>query len=302
VASHAKYFGSAGHAWITALPGMVADCLDRWELRVDGAPASGAVALVLPVLLADDTPAVLKLQPVDDETVGEPVALRAWDGHGAVRLLHHDPDSGAMVLERLDAGVTLAAVPDDLAALETLSRILAGLNAVTAPADVRRLADVAGAMLDRMPHAMATVSDPAERRLLDRCAQTVTDLLPDAGDRLLHWDLHYDNVLGIRPGSADRAESWLAIDPKPLAGDPGFELLAALHNRWEDVIATGDVARAVRRRFDLMTEVAGIDRERAAGWTLGRVLQSMLWDIDEPDAAWSAEQDRAIAYAVTGAH
>jgi streptomycin 6-kinase len=68
--------------------------------------------------------------------------------------------------------------------------------------------------------------------------------------------------------SAER-EPWLAIDPKPLAGDPGFELLPALVNRFE----AGDV----RWRFDLMTEVLGLDRERARAWTLGRVLQNALW-------------------------
>ena len=31
--------------------------------------------------------------------------------------------------------------------------------------------------------------------------------------------------------------------------------------------------RALLRRFDLMTEILGLDRSRAAGWTLGRVLQ-----------------------------
>jgi streptomycin 6-kinase len=41
------------------------------------------------------------------------------------------------------------------------------------------------------------------------------------------------------------------------------------------------VARAVLRRFDLLTEVVGLDRQRATGWTLGRVLQNALWDIED---------------------
>jgi streptomycin 6-kinase len=46
----------------------------------------GVCALVLPVVCADGTPAVLKLQALDEETAGEPVALRSWGGEGAVRL------------------------------------------------------------------------------------------------------------------------------------------------------------------------------------------------------------------------
>jgi streptomycin 6-kinase len=295
--SHAKFFGDAGRAWIAALPRLAADCLDRWALRLDGPAICGAVALVLPVLAADGSAAVLKLQPIDDETAGEPVALRAWDGHGAVRLLRHDPNSGAMLLERLDAERSLAAVVDDLAALQILSELLARLNAVAAPPGIRRLAQITAAMLDRVPHALNVLSDPAEQRLIQDCAAAVEELLPEAGDRLLHWDLHYDNVLGQRPGplSTHRGELWLAIDPKPLAGDPGFELLAALHNRWDDVVATGNVPRAIRMRFDLMTEVLGLDRQRAAGWTLGRVLQNALWDVENGDTTGHTDPDRAIA-------
>jgi streptomycin 6-kinase len=299
VAWHHRFFGAAGRPWIDALPDLAADLLDRWQLRVDGAPTCGAVALVLPVLDADGTPGVLKLQPVDDETVGEPIALRAWNGRGAVRLLRHDPASGSMLLERLDSR-SLGTVDDDLAALKILSQLLSRLCAVPAPAGLRRLADVGAELLDRVPAALALVSDPVERRLLDRCVGALRELLPEPGDRLLHWDLHFDNVLAACPRTydSDEREPWLAIDPKPLAGDPGFELLAALHNRWSDVVATGDVPRAVRRRFDLMTETLGLDRQRAAGWTLVRVLQNALWDMENATTSWHTEPDRAVARAL----
>jgi streptomycin 6-kinase len=33
------------------------------------------------------------------------------------------------------------------------------------------------------------------------------------------------------------------------------------------------------RRFDLMTGVLGLSRQRAAAWTLARVLQNAVWDL-----------------------
>lgn len=291
VATHTKYFGEAGRAWLDHLPNLAADLLERWELRRDGPPICGAVALIVPVARADGTPAMLKLQPVDDETVGEPVALRAWDGKGAVRLLDHEPGSGSLLLERLDDR-TLGDVPDDLAALRIISELLLRLNAVPAPPDVRRLADVGARMLDRVPAALVKEADPDRRRLIADCAAALREVLPEPGDRLLHWDLHFENVL-----AGDR-ERWLAIDPKPLAGDPGFELLAPLHNRWDDVLATGDVPRAVGRRFDLMTEVLGLDRQRALAWTLARVLQNKLWEIEADDATWHSGADWEVAAAL----
>jgi streptomycin 6-kinase len=273
---HEKYSGEAGRRWIAGLPALVDVYLDRWQLAIDGQVACGAVALIIPVIRSDGCKAVLKLQPVDDETGGEPAALRLWAGRGAVQLLEHDPDSGAMLLERLDDSRDLTTMPDDLAATQIIAELLVQLNAVPAPADLRQLRDVAAATLARTPQAIRKLGDTAERQLLINCAARVKELITGPiDDRLLHWDLHYFNVLATLDGS----QRWTAIDPKPLSGDSGFELLPSLWNRWDDLVETGDVSRALLGRFDLMTEVLELDRSRAAAWTLGRVLQNAVWDL-----------------------
>jgi len=276
-----------GREWFTE---VAADRLEHWDLRLDGPSAHGMASLVLPVLRADGMRAVLKLQPVSDDSAAAPLGLRTWAGNGAVRLLDHDPDSGAQLLERLDAGRSLSSVAgdsddgDDTVAMRILAELLARLVAVPAPPGLRHLADIATAMLDQVPEALPALRDPAERELVRTCAAAVAELTGEAGDRLLHWDLHYDNIL------AGQREPWLAIDPEPLAGDPGFDLWPALDTRWDRVVASGDVRRAVLRRFDLLVEVLDLDRERAIGWTLGRVLQNALWDIEDGKTALEPAQ------------
>nr|WTB08327.1 aminoglycoside phosphotransferase family protein [Streptomyces antimycoticus] len=275
---------AAGRAWLAALPRLAADFLDRWDLRPAGPAAHGMASLVLPVTGADGTPSVLRLQQVREETEGAPLGLRTWNGNGVVLLLDHDPDTGTMLLERLDASRPLSSLPDDTAAISVLADLLARLTSVPAPGGLRRLSDIAAAMLERTPDAVPALSDPAEQRLVRVCASAVAELLDEPGDRLLHWDLHYDNIL------AGEREPWLAIDPEPLTGDPGFELLPALDNRWDEVLATGDPTRAVLHRFDLLTEALALDRRRATGWTLGRVLQNALWDIEDGKTALEPAQ------------
>jgi streptomycin 6-kinase len=273
---HEKYSGEDGRTWIAGLPALAAAYLDRWQLAIDGPVASGAVALIIPVLRGDGTKAVLKLQPVDDETGGEPAALQAWAGRGVVQLLDHDPTSGAMLLERLDASRDLNTMKDDLAAAQIIAELLVQLNSVSAPVGIRHLSDVAAATLAETQRAIRLASDPEERQLLINCAARYQELITDHIDnRLLHWDLHYYNTLATLEGDRE----WKAIDPKPLAGDSGFELLPALWNRWDDLVKTDDLSRALLRRFDLMTDVMGLDRSQAAGWTLGRVLQVAVWDL-----------------------
>ncbi|MGP4088840.1 aminoglycoside phosphotransferase family protein [Streptomyces sp. KR55] len=266
-AAQAKFNGEAGRNFIARLPELAAAFLDRWELGLDGTPMHGVAALVLPVLRTDGTPAVLKLQLLDEESEGEPVALRVWDGDGAVRLLDHDPDTGTMLLERLDPARMLSHVPDTREAVLVIARMLAHLTSVPAPDGMRRLGDIARTMLEQTPWALKRIPDPQAHRLVADCAAAVREVVDEPGDRLLHWDLHYENVL-----ASDRAP-WLAIDPKPLAGDPGFDLLPAIDNRFD--------AADIVWRFDAMTDVLGLDRARARAWTLGRVLQNCLWEIED---------------------
>ncbi|AGJ56424.1 MULTISPECIES: aminoglycoside phosphotransferase family protein [Streptomyces] len=263
--------GAVGREFADALPALAGRYLEEWGLRPDGAAMSGMCALVLPVLrAADGRRAALKLQLVDEETVGEPVALRVWGeaGAGVVGLLDHDPATGVMLLERLDERRPLTGVADARAAVRVLAESLARLVRVPAPAGMRTLGDEAVRMLEEAPGAAARLADEGERRLLMDCAAAVREVAGEPGDRLLHWDLHYDNILAGRAEDG-RAGEWVVLDPKPLGGDPGFELFPALDNRFE--------ASEVLWRFDLLSGALGLDRERARAWTLGRVLQNGLW-------------------------
>ncbi|MGW8955484.1 aminoglycoside phosphotransferase family protein [Streptomyces sp. NPDC055709] len=282
VAKQIEYNGEAGRAFVEAFPGRAAEFMARWGLRVTGPSMSGVASLVLPVVrVGDGTRAALKLQLLDEETEGEPLALRVWDGAGAVRLLDQDAGTGTMLLERLDEGRHLSALTDGREAVRILGELLARLTAVPAPpVGLRRLGDIAARMSARVPGAVAALEDEEERRLLRDCAAAVREVAGEPGDRLLHWDLHYDNVL-----AAER-EPWLAIDPKPLAGDPGFELFPALWNRFD--------ADDTLWRFDLLTERLGLDRARARAWTVGRVLQNGLWRVSE-GAVRLPEEQVAIA-------
>ncbi|MEU8763663.1 aminoglycoside phosphotransferase family protein [Streptomyces sp. NPDC048659] len=276
-ASQAKYNGEAGRAFIAALPARAEEFLARWDLALTGPSMHGVASLVLPVRRPDGTPAVLKLQLLDEESEGEPVGLRIWAGRGSVRLLDHDPDTGTMLLERADETRHLSTHPDHREAVRILADLLAGLSSHPAPPGLRTLSAIAGRMVADAP-AAADRLGADDARLLRDCAAAVREVLPEPGDRLLHWDLHYDNIL-----AAER-EPWLAIDPKPLAGDPGFDLLPALTDLWNP-----DPAETLWR-FDLLTERLGLDRGRARAWTLGRVLQNGLWDVEDGEPALDPDQ------------
>ncbi|GAA3853645.1 aminoglycoside phosphotransferase family protein [Saccharothrix violaceirubra] len=282
---------AAEAAWVEALPVLAEELFGRWRVAVDGPARYGMAGVVVPVVGADGVPAAVKFQRPSPESADVVAGLRAWRGEGIVRLLDHDPDSGTLLLERLDADRPLSVVSED-ESLEVLVGLSRRLWAVRAPEGVRRLEDIARDMIAQVPGAVPGLRDPLERRLVEYCAARVAELVDDAGDRLLHWDLHCDNVL-----AAER-EPWAAIDPEPLAGDPGFDLMPMLDGRWDEVVAGGAAVAVVRRRFDVLTE--GLDRERAAGWTCGRLLQNALWEVEDGRGALAPEQ-RVVADALISA-
>jgi streptomycin 6-kinase len=285
------HIDDAARRWVQALPETAAGYLDRWQLTVDGTPMHGAASLVLPVRRTTGERAILKLQPRTDENEGEALALRTWNADDVVHVLEYDDETATLLLERLNPR-TLNDVRDDVEATRILTELLARISTTEAPKELRTLEAVATGMVDDAPALIPKLEDPQQQQLAKSCTARVTELLAEPGDRLLHWDLHYDNVM-----AADRAP-WLVIDPKPLAGDPCFELFPALNNRWDDLLATGDLTRAIRYRFDLMIDRLAVDRDRAVGWTLGRILQNVLWDLEGGEHAINPIQV-AIAMALS---
>lgn len=110
------------------------------------------------------------------------------------------------------------------------------------------------------------------RRITQRTAGLARELLSDAGpELLLHTDLHFENVLCRRDGA------WVAIDPKPVAGHPAFDVLPVLRNR-VDEMGTGSAFRwSVRHRVSLVAEAAGIDEDAALTWSLMRAGIEVSW-------------------------
>ena len=95
-------------------------------------------------------------------------------------------------------------------------------------------------------------------------------------DRLLHGDLHPGNVL------AARRRPWLAIDPKPVVGDPAFDLAQVLTN-WVfvDVGAHGSAATAIRCHATDLAERLSLDLDVVLRWA---VVKAIGWDFGRDEA------------------
>ena|SRR6266571_5176906 len=158
-------------------------------------------------------------------------ALKAWDGNGAVRLLDARPELGALLLERLDATRSLESV-DLLDAAEMAGGLLRRL-AIPAPEGFLKLEDLAQGIADSLPTRQEALGNPIPAGWLDSAQRLARELGARASNQLVHADLHYGNVL------AGEREPWLAIDPKPIAGDPEHAVPELLWRRLDEADDAG---------------------------------------------------------------
>lgn len=255
--------------WVERLPAVLDGLLAEWELSTDGWMMHGFVALVVPVRTAAGQPAVLKISFPDQESQHEHLALQRWGGRGAVKLLRADPHRRAMLLERLRQ--ERLDEMWDLEACEVVARLYPLLHVPALP-QLRTLTSYVetwAAQLTEQPR-----NGGLPRRLVEQAISLSRDFVADpaSSGTMIHGDLHYENVM-----AGDRTP-WLAIDPKPMNGDPHFELAPMLWNRFDEL--ADDVRRGVRRRFHSLVDNSGLGEDRARDWVVVRMVHNAWWRLE----------------------
>ncbi|HEY5979770.1 MAG TPA: aminoglycoside phosphotransferase family protein [Microlunatus sp.] len=255
--------------WLSRAPGLSEDLLDEWRLRVDGPARSGNCAMVVPVRTDDDRSGVLKISWPHWEAETEHLALRAWHGDGVVQLWRADPRRFALLLERaqLDRDLHTLGV---LEACEVVAQLYGRLHCAPLQ-QPRRLSDLCREWADRLPPLFE--ANLISRRFVSQAERLMRDFADDPGTdaALIHTDLHFFHVL-----AAER-EPWLVIDPKPLSGDPAYEVAPLLWNRWEEAMASGSPRQALLDRLFTVVDVAGLDEDRVRDWIVVREVCNVLW-------------------------
>ena len=268
--------------WLDRLPRVFADLLAEWALTHEGGELwHGACSLVAPVLTEDGTQAVLKITfDGDQDSRHEGLALQHWHGDGAVRLLRADPHRRALLLERLERRDLIELW--DLEACEVVAGLYRKLHR-PAPPQLATVTSYVWRWLDELAAQPRDIPIPVRYR--DQALTVGRALVADPASvgRIVHGDLHYENVLATPAELVAERGPWLAIDPKPMSGDPHYELAPMLWNRYDEL--AGDVRHGLRRRFLALVDAAGLDEDRARDWVVVRMVVNANWSVQEAQRA-----------------
>jgi streptomycin 6-kinase len=255
---------------------MFADYLARWDLVSDGDPIVTHSSRLLPVRRGN-MPAMLKIALEAEERRG-PLLMIWWAGDGAAPVLAHEGD--ALLLERAQGKLSLidmARSGRDDEASRIICAVAARLHAPRGvpPPELLPLAQWFAEL------------EPASTRYggsLSRAAAVARELLAEPQEvGVLHGDLHHGNILDF--GS----RGWLAIDPKRLLGERGYDFANIFRNPDLEIsTAPGRLAR----QASIVAEAAGLDRTRLLKWILAYAGLSAAWILGDGD---TPELDLAVA-------
>ncbi|HRE31362.1 MAG TPA: aminoglycoside phosphotransferase family protein, partial [Candidatus Berkiella sp.] len=94
---------------------------------------------------------------------------------------------------------------------------------------------------------------------------------------LLHGDLHHDNIL------SGKNNTWFAIDPKGIIGDPAYEVGALIRNPIPQLLQQSDVKAIMRQRIAGLASILKLDPDRVIQWAFVQAVLAACWSIEEND-------------------
>ena len=261
-----------GRAWLARLPTLLRDAAERWDLELGAPFRGGSAAWAGPVVRrADGVECVLKVTLPHREARFEGDGLAVWDGAGTVRLLAQHADDLALLVERCRPGTDLhhdeSPAEDRLVVAATLLRRL-WERPVPEGAPFERVADVCAEWADLVRARMDELRPAIDPGLVELGASLLASLPAGASrEVLIHGDFNPTNIL-----RAER-EPWLAIDAKPMVGDPAYDPLPLVTQVDEPVPDA-----LLLPRFRLVADVVGEPVDRLLAWPVARSVESALWD------------------------
>ena len=207
-----------------------------------------------------------------------------------VRVLEHRPD--ALLLERLDPATPLStlAATNDAEATVVLSQVIAAFSPRCVPPDTPTVSDWSSAFGRYVEAGRLDIPPGLVRRARDvyqhHCA-TQRDV------RLLHGDLHHDNVL------FDHTRGWIAIDPKGVVGEREYELGAALRNPIALPHLFTDPA-VIDARIRILADALRLDAARITAWAFAQAVLATIWLIEDGEPVGPPHPWLALAHTLEG--
>ncbi|MGI8810949.1 MAG: aminoglycoside phosphotransferase family protein [Pyrinomonadaceae bacterium] len=272
--------GAKGALWLEELPAVIASLESEWSISAGANFPALSYNYVAPATTAAGDAAVLKigLPTEDTEIFGESKYLSILDGCGCPCRISESRERRAILIERVTPGRTLreqfAGREDD--ALPVLIRMIDRTTA-SIPDDTADLIKLD----DWFDGLLRAVGTSFSKRHTERAFRYYSEMSESAPNRLLHGDLHHENIL-----TATR-EPYLAIDPKAIIGPIGYEIAVFLNNHLWWMEWKPDAAASLGRAVDMYAEAFAMSSRDIRQWAFCQMVLGTWWSFDEMNEDFS---------------
>ncbi|WP_051880748.1 aminoglycoside phosphotransferase family protein [Buttiauxella noackiae] len=253
--------------------------IKKWNLSSEGEQIITHTSHLQPVRDCHGKALMLKVALSEDERRGAKL-MNCWNGQGAAPVLACE--SNALLMQRACGNRSLLEMAknnEDEQASQIICQVVETLHSssVVLPGELVPLSRWFASLLN------STQSNP----IYGLCREVAIDLLSSAHSEVaLHGDIHHNNILDFGE------QGWLAIDPKGLVGERGYDYANLFCN--PDLPAAGRRAR-FQRQLKVVTQATGMGKTRLLQWIMAYAGLSASWFIEDGDTT-SAEKVIAFAW------
>lgn len=264
----------SARSWLQRLPSTLKEVCDMWQLTPLEALHGGRAGCVLkvesPERFGEGNFKVLKITLSSGRATQEAAALECFAPGGVTPTVAGvDPAAGALLMDWVKANTTLRAVkelslgalppPDEIGRLSYMLLQLRGSSQIVGNNLELLAVPTLEEFHNQRLHAAGALREvargtrpptPADLRRAIATLEFLEASGRDTRRTLIHGDLNSGNVLG---GSAPL----IAIDPRPLRGDPAYDTAVLALKRGEKV---------AEKTARLLASVTGDDLERVLCW------------------------------------
>jgi streptomycin 6-kinase len=220
---------------------------------------------------------ILKIPFQGEEMTSGWRAALLFSGNIGPKVYRFDPDTGSLLMERIQPGTNLSVESEEVA-LSVILGFAETIRGIRGPSELPNKHDAAtGGRATPRPSQEARPRGtlPLES-FFENPSTRARGLIDSQTERvLLHGDLHHENVI-LGP------DGWIVIDAKGLWGDPAFEAAAFVRNPIDWIGDIPNLADYLESRIKRIADGTGWDPRRIWGWSLVALgddeNQSYTWD------------------------
>jgi streptomycin 6-kinase len=268
--------GGEADEWLAQVPELISAVTDAWDLYVTAvANRIDGYGMSIPARRDSDRVS-LRIAYPDVFLADETVALRAWDGTGAVKVLEED-ERGAQLRTSPSPGPALTLERNEMTALRKVAQTLSDLW-IEPPEGMQTLAAEVRAWGATMPERFESVHQPFDEQLMRDAEVMFRSFGPSQMDPvLLHGDVRLETFLL----DGERA---VAIDPKPLAGEPAFDVASLVRDGPGELVRDPAAGRQrLQARLDQLTDLLEVRASRVRGWAFAVAIDTGLYAYETGD-------------------